>query len=128
LGDWQPAVSLLQSYLDQWTALLSKAPLGIVLVAVLFPIALGALSKQLVVVVVCIVLMATAGCAILAPTNIGVTLATGIYLGSLIVALWGVAARRKAGAVQAELASLRGDVNRLMEAEGRSYLTKLRER
>jgi len=128
LVDWQSVVSLLQSYLDQWTAILSKAPFGVLLAAVLFPIALAALSKRLIVVVVCVLLMAMGGCAILAPANLGVTLAIGIYMGSLIIALWGGVARRKAEAVQAELASLRGDVNRLMEAEGRSYLTKLRER
>jgi hypothetical protein len=128
LGNWQTIASLLQSYLDQWTALLSKAPLEIVLTAGLLPVALGAFSKRLIVLLGCMLLTAMAVCAILAPSNIGVTLATGVYLGGLIVALWGVVARRNAGAVQAELASLRGDVNRLLDAEERHYLAKLRER
>lgn len=81
MEDWQTIVTLLQSYLDQWTAFLSKAPVGVVLAAVLFPIVLGALSKRLIVVVVCILLTAMAGCAILAPANIGVTLASGIDSG-----------------------------------------------
>ena len=97
MEDWQTIVTLLQSYLDQWTAFLAKAPVGVVLAAVLFPIVLGALSKRLIVVVVCILLTAMAGCAILAPANIGVTLASGIYLGSLIVALWGVVGRKRLG-------------------------------
>jgi hypothetical protein len=58
-----------------------------------------------------------------------VTLASGAYLGSLIIALAGIVARRKAGAleaIRAEFASLRKDVKRLSAAEQRRVLIELR--
>jgi hypothetical protein len=127
LAEWQPIALLLQSYLDQWTALLSKAPLGILLVAGVFPIAIVAFSRHLILILGCALLAVLAVCAILAPSYIGVMLATAFYLGSLMIALAGIVARRRSGAVEAELAQLRGDVNRLLEAEEKQYLTKLKE-
>ena len=125
MGDWQ-LVPVLQSYLDQWAALLSGLPEGIVLAALLLPIALGILSKRVIVLLACMLLAAIAFCAVAAPTSIALTLATGAYFGSLIVAVAGMGARRRTGALQAELANLRADVDRLLSAEERHYLTQLR--
>ena len=125
MGDWQ-LVPLLQSYLDQWAALLSGLPRGIVFAALLLPIALGVLSKQVIVPLACTLLAAIALCALVAPTGIAVTLATGAYFGGLIVAVAAFGARRRTGALQAELANLRADVDRLLSAEERHYLTQLR--
>ena len=125
MGDWQ-LVPLLQSYLDQWAAFLSGLPQGIVLAALLLPIALGVFSKRVIVPLACTLLAAIALCAVVAPTGIAVTLATGAYFGGLIVAVAGFGARRRTGALQAELANLRADVDRLLSAEERHYLTKMR--
>ena len=125
MGDWQ-LVPLLQSYLDQWAALLSGLPEGIVFAALLLPIALGVLSKRVIVPLACVLLAAIAFCAVIAPTSIAATLATGAYFGGLIVAVAGMVARRRTGALQAELANLRRDVNSLLSAEERQYLAKLR--
>ena len=125
MGDWQ-LVPVLQAYLDQWAALLSGLPEGIVLAALLLPIALGVLSKRVIVPLACMLLAAIALCAVVAPTGIAVTLATGAYFGGLIVAVAGLGARRRTGALQAELANLRADVDRLLSAEERHYLTQLR--
>ena len=125
MGDWQ-LVPVLQSYLDQWAALLSGLPEWIIFAALLLPIALGVLSKRVIVPLACVLLAAIAFCAIIAPTSIAATLATGAYFGSLIVAVAGMVGRRRAGALQAELANLRRDLNSLLSAEERNYLTKLR--
>ena len=125
MGDWQ-LVPLLQSYLDQWAAFLSGLPQGIVFAALLLPIALGVFSKRVIVPLACTLLAAIALCAVVAPTGIAVTLATGAYFGGLIVAVVAFGARRRTGALQAELANLRADVDRLLSAEERHYLTQLR--
>jgi O-antigen ligase len=125
LGDWQ-LVPVLQFYLDQWAVLLSGLPEWIIFAALLLPIALGVLSKRVIVPLACVLLAAIAFCAIIAPTSIAATLATGAYFGSLIVAVAGMVGRRRTGALQAELANLRRDLNSLLSAEERNYLTKLR--
>jgi hypothetical protein len=55
-----------------------------------------------------------------------VTLAAGVYLGSVIIALSGIVARQKARARQAEFARLREDVERLLNDEQRHFLKELR--
>ena len=126
MDGWQLVVPYLQSYIDQWATYLSRLPEWIVFAALLFPIALGILSKRLLVFVACVLFAAIAFCAIFAPSNIAVTLATGLYFGGLIVAVAGLVARRGTRALEAELAILRGDVDRLLSAEERRYLSKLR--
>ena len=129
MPDWQLIVPLLQSWLDQLAVLLSRVPQGITLAAILLPVALAIFSRQMVAVLGCILLAVTAFCALVAPSNTAVTLASGAYLGSLIIALAGIVARRKAGAleaIRAEFASLRKDVERLSAAEQRRVLIELR--
>ena len=86
----------------------------------------GSFAKRVIVPLACALLAAIALCAVAAPTGIAVTLATGAYFGGLIVAVAGFGARRRTGALQAELADLRADVDRLLSAEERHYLTKMR--
>jgi hypothetical protein len=117
LGDWQLIIPLLQSWLDQWAALLSNVPEGMALVAILLPVVLAIFSKRLILVVGCILLAVIAFCAFAAPSNVATTLATGIYLASLVIALSGIVARRKAMVLQAEIASQRLDVNNLLVRE-----------
>ena len=126
MDGWQLVVPYLQSYVDQWATYLSRLPHGIVFAALLFPIALAILSKRLLVLAACVLLAAIAFCAIVAPSNIAVTLATGLYFGGLIMAVAGMVARRGTRALKVELAILRGDVDRLLSAEERRYLSKLR--
>ena len=129
MPDWQLIVPLLQSWLDQLAVFLSRVPQGIALAAILLPVALAIFSRQMVAVLGCILLAVIAFCALVAPSNMAVTLASGAYLGSLIIALAGIVARRKAGAleaIRAEFANLRKDVNRLSAAEQRRVLIELR--
>jgi hypothetical protein len=132
MEDGQLIVPLLQSWLDQWAALSSKFPQGIALAAILLPVALAIVSKRLIVVLGCILLAVIAFCALVAPSDTAMTLATGVYLGSLIIALSGIVARRAARVRQAEFASLRKDVNRLRQdvnglshAEQRRFMKQL---
>jgi hypothetical protein len=126
LGDWPLFVQQLQSWLDQWAVLLSRVPPSVALGAILLPCALAIFSRQVVVVLVCVVLAAFAFCAYVDPSNATATAATGIYVISLITALFGIATRRKVSAFQTELVSLRQDVNHLLQTEERRLLSDLR--
>ena len=86
---------------------------------------LAIFSKRLIVALGCILLAVIAFCIFVAPSNMAVTLATGVSLGSLIIALSGI--------LQAEFASLREDVKRLLEevnglsnAEQRRFMKELK--
>jgi len=126
MGDWQFTIPILQSRLDQWAELLSKNVEGWVLAALLLPVVLAILSRQVIATLGCALLLALTFCALISPSNASALLATGLYVGSLIGALSGVLARRKAARFQAELASLRSDVDRILAAEESRFLSELR--
>jgi len=126
MWDWQLIVPLLQSWLDQWAGLLSGAPEGWALAALLLPLVLAIVSRQIAAALGSILLAAIALCAFVSPSKATAVLATGFYLGSLIVALSGILARRRAGQFQAELTSLRADVSRMLAAEESRFLSELR--
>jgi len=126
LADWQSIVSQLRSCLDQASALLSGVPEDMALAALLVPVALATLSKRLMVVLGSLLLSATAFCTFVAPSNSPATLAIGIYLGGLFVALSGIVTSRKARIYRDELAGLRSDVNQLLHSDQRRLLTEIR--
>jgi hypothetical protein len=126
MKDLQLTIPLLQSWLDQWAGLLSRAPQEWVLGALALPALLAILGRRLMAALGCLLLVAIGFCALVSPSNATAVLATGLYVGSLIVALSGVLARRKAARFQAELASLRSDVNRILAAEESRFLSELR--
>ncbi len=125
MRDWQLIVPLLQSWLDQWATLLSKVPEAIPLAAILLPVVLAIFSKRLIVVLGCILLAVIAFCAFVAPANVANTLATGIYLASLVIAVSGIVAPREARVLQAEIASLRLELNQLQVREGNRFMREL---
>jgi hypothetical protein len=116
----------MQSWFDQWAALLSSVPEEMALAALLLPVVLAIFSKRVIVVLGSFLLALLALCAFVAPTNMAVTLVTGSYFGSLMVALSGIFARRRAEAIQAEFSRLRSDVNELLAAENRRFLLELK--
>ena len=133
LENWQIVAPVVQSWLSQLAALLSKAPEAVALAAMLLPIALAAFSKRLIVLLGCILLAVVSFCALVTPSDIAVTLATGAYLGSVIIAVSGLVARRKARIRRAEFARLREDVKHLREDvkhllndQQRRFLTSLK--
>jgi hypothetical protein len=99
----------------------------------LLPIALSAFSKRLSVLLGCILLAVVSFCALVTPSDIAVTIATGAYLGSVIIAVSGLVARRKARIRNAEFARLREEVKYLREDtkhllndQQRRFLTSLK--
>src|ERR1700676_4005158 len=94
LGDWQLLTPLTQSWLSQATALASKIPEGVALAALLVPVVLAIFSGRVFVLLGCLLLTTISFCALVAPANIPVILAAGVYLGSVIIALSGIVARQ----------------------------------
>jgi hypothetical protein len=126
LQDWHLVGPLVQSWLDQWAVLLSRLPEGVSIAVVLLPVVLAIVSRRMVVLVSCIVGAVAVFCTLVAPSYTAVILTTGIYLGSVIVALTGIVSRRKAPAFHADFAQLRRDVDALLAAENRRFLSSLR--
>ena len=107
--DITPAV---HSWLSRWATLVSETPEELAFAAVLVPIVLAIFSKRPIAIWGCTLLAIIALCVFVAPSNGAAMLATGLYLGSLILALSSIVARRKGKALQAEVASLRKDMAR----------------
>ena len=126
LDDWQLIGPLMHSWLDQGAELLSKVPETSALAAILLPVVLAIFSKRIMIVVGCLTLSVIAFYFFVAPSNMALTLAFGVYFGSLIIALSGIAAHRKAKSVQVELARLRKNVNDLLAADERRLLGQLK--
>jgi hypothetical protein len=116
----------MHSWLDQGAGLLLSAPESAALVAMLLPVVLAIFSKRIIIVVGCLMLSVIAFYFFVAPSNMAVTLAFGIYFGSLLVALSGIAAQRKAKSLQIELERLRKNVNGLLAADEKRLLHQLK--
>jgi hypothetical protein len=121
-------------WLSQWATLVSEIPEDVALAAVLVPIALAIFSKRAIAILGSTLLAMTALCAFVAPANGAAILATGVYLGSLILALSSIVARQKSKTLQAEVASLRkdmdrlrGDITMLSHAEQRRFMRDLNQ-
>jgi hypothetical protein len=130
LGHWH-VIGL--SWVEKWVSLLSRLPESVALAALLVPVALAIFSRRMLVLVGCTVGAITAFCTFVAPNYAAVTLAAGIYLGCVIIALSSIVSRRKAAALntdfaqlQAQFAQLRRDVDNLLAAEDRRFLSGLR--
>ena len=126
MQDWHLVGPLVQSWLDQWAALLSRLPEGVAIAAVLLPVVLAIFSRRMVVLVSCIIGAVIVFCTFVAPSYTAVVLAAGVYLGSVIVALTAIVSRRKTPAVHADFVQLRRDVDNLLAAENRRFLSGLR--
>ena len=126
LDDWQLIGPLMHSWLDQGAGLLSRVPETAALAAMLLPVVLAIFSKRIIIVVCCLTLSVIAFYFFVGPSNTAVTLAFGVYFGSLIVALSGIAAHRKAKSLQVELERLQKNVNGLLLADERRLLHQLK--
>jgi hypothetical protein len=126
LDDWRLIGPIIHSWLDQGAGLLSRVPEAVALAAILLPVVLAIFSKRIIIVVGCLMLAVIAFYVFVVPSNMAVTLAFGVYFGSLIIALSGIAAHRKAKSLQVELETLRKNVNDLMVADERRFLSELK--
>ena len=123
---------VVHSWLDRLTTLVSETPEELAFAAVLVPIVLAIFSKRPIAIWGSTLLAIITLCVFVAPSNSAAVLATGVYLGSLILALSSIVSRRKGRALQAEVASLRkdmdrlrGDVTMLSHAEQRRFMREL---
>jgi hypothetical protein len=126
LQDWHFVGPLVQSWLDQWAALLSRLPDGVAIAAILLPVVLAVFSRRMVVLISCVIGAVIAFCTFVAPSYAAVILAAGVYLGCVIISLMGIVSRRKAAALHADFVQLRRDVDNLLAAENRRFLSGLR--
>jgi hypothetical protein len=126
LDDWQLIGPLMHSWLDQGAGLLSRVPETVALAAVLLPVVLAIFSKRLIIVVGSLIFSLIAFYFFVARSNMAVTLAFGVYLGSLIIALSGIAAHRRAKSFQVQLEKLQRNVNDLLAADERRLLSQLK--
>jgi hypothetical protein len=126
LDDWQLIGPLMHSWLGQGAGLLSRVPETVAFAAVLLPVVLAIFSRRIIIVAGCLMLSVIAFYVFVAPSNMAMTLAFGVYLGSLIIALSGIAAHRRAKSLQVELDSLRRNVNDLLAADERRLLSQLK--
>jgi hypothetical protein len=126
LQEWYFVDQIVRSWLDQGAALLSRLPEGVTIGAILLPVVLAFFSRRMVVLVSCIIGAVIVFLTFVAPSYAAVILAAGVYLGSVIIALTGIVSRRKAPALHADFAQLRRDVDDLLAAENRRFLSGLR--
>ena len=117
---------LMQFWLDQWAALLSTLPGGVAIAAILLPVGLAIFSRQTLVLVSCVIGAVIVFCVFVAPSYTALAVATGVYLGCVIIALSGIVSGRKAAALHADFARLRRDVDNLLAAEDRRFMSGLR--
>jgi cyanate permease len=115
-----------QSWLDQGSVLLSRLPEGVTIAAILLPVLLAFFSRRMVVLVSCIVGAVIVFLTFMVPSYAAVILVAAVYLASVIIALTGIVSRRKAPALHADFAQLRQEVNNLLAAENRRFLSGLR--
>jgi cyanate permease len=98
----------------------------VTIAAILLPVLLAFFSRRMVVLVSCIVGAVIVFLTFMVPSYAAVILVAAVYLASVIIALTGIVSRRKAPALHADFAQLRQEVNNLLAAENRRFLSGLR--
>jgi hypothetical protein len=119
-------VSVLQRWLDQWAAFLTHLPEQFALALLVIPIALAIVSRHWAMAVGCTVLVLIGYLVFISPSNTAVIIGTGVYIGSLVMALSTILARRKEKNFRAEVALLQSQVKDLLAAEHRRLLRDIR--
>jgi hypothetical protein len=123
---WSSSVAYLAIALAQAGQLFAEAPLGAILGLLAVPVLLAAVSRRLIAIAGTILLVVAVLVIVTAPALATTTIAIASYLGSLIIALSAIQTRRRHRATQAELAQLKAELNRLLEAETHRLLVELK--
>jgi hypothetical protein len=126
LEKWTIIAPSLESWLDQLAVVLRTIPEAYALAAIAFPVVLAVLSRRSIIIFSVALLSAVVLLLVLKPSFAVTTIAIGAYIGSLIMALSGILARRRDIDTKAELISLRNDMNQLLNAESRRFLAELK--
>ena len=115
----------LGAWLNELQFALADTPKTIVLSACFLPIILAIISRRAFVFLGSALLASMALLVVVQPSSIVATIEIGAYVGSVIIALLGIYARRKNAAIHAELTDLRVEVNKLHDAEHRRFISQL---
>jgi hypothetical protein len=125
LNTWQPILGSLKAWLSQVPGHLADVPTAVLLVALLAPVVLAAISRRMASFLGTCLLIALAVTLVTEPAG-DATIAVAAYIGSILLALSGVAARRKESVLRAKLANVRAEMNLMAEAESRRFLVQLK--
>ena len=123
---WQAVLALVRASVDQLSALLTALPPEAKLGALLLPMLIALVSKRILTLLGAILLAITALILLVEPVNLSPTMGLAAYIGSILLALSGIAQRRRDAALFAKISSLRAELNQFAEAESRRFLVKLK--
>lgn len=126
LDHWPAIAPVMQDWLDQWTALLSGLPRELAVALLLLPIALAIISRNIALGLGCVVMVFAASLVFVMPAHTAVILGSALYVGSIIVSLSAIIARRRSKKIQDEFDVLHWPVNDLLTAESRRLLLDIR--
>ena len=126
LDHWPDIATVMQGWLDQWAALLSGLPRELALALLLLPITLAIISRNIILGLGCVMIVLAAGLVLVVPAHTAVILGSALYVGSIIVSLSGIIARRRSKKIQDEFAFLHSQVNHLLAAEDRRLMRDIR--
>ena len=126
LDHWPAVAPVMQDWLDQWTALLSGLPRELAVALLLLPIALAIISRNIALGLGCVVIVLAASLVFVMPAHTAVILGSALYVGSIIVSLSAIIARRRSKKIQDEFDVLHSQVDDLLTAESRRLLLDIR--
>jgi hypothetical protein len=119
-------IAYLQPWLDRLDAFQPNVPKEIWLAAFFLPILLAMFSRRTIVILGSALTACIALFVVLDPTSVTLIVAISAYVGSILVAIFGIQNRRRESAANAELKILKSKVNRLNMEEERSFLVNLK--
>jgi hypothetical protein len=120
------AIVPVQGWVDQWAGFLSRLPGELAIALSVLSVVLAIMSRQWAVVTGCIILILSAFLVFISPSNVAAILGTALYIGSLVMAVSAILARRRAKNSEVDLATLRSQLNDLLESEQRRLLRDIR--
>jgi hypothetical protein len=124
--DWVATLSLLQGWLDQWGAIVSRLSAELSMGLILPSVLLSILSRRWDVIAGSAILALSAFLVVISPPNVVSIISAGLYIGSLLLAVSALFGRRRARHLEGELAELRAQVNALSTSEHRRLLRDIR--
>jgi hypothetical protein len=125
MENWMSIVAV-QSWVDQWAAFLSRLSGEVAIALLALSAGLAIMSRHWAVVTGCTILTLSAFLVFISSSNVVAIIGTGLYFGSLVLAVAAILVRRKAKSSEIERATLRSQVDDLLAAEQRRLLRDIR--
>jgi hypothetical protein len=95
MQNWQAVVAIVHERLDRSAMFLSDLPPALLLALLLLPIVLVIFSRNIVLGLICLTMVFTAGLIFIAPADAALILAIALYVGSVFASLMGIISRRR---------------------------------